>query len=382
MRVFLTGSAGFIGFHLARRLLAAGHAVHGYDGFTPYYDVRLKHARSALLQAMPGYASHVGMLEDTGKLAAAFAAAEADTVVHLAAQAGVRYSLENPRAYVEANLVGTFNLLDLVRQRPPRHLVIASTSSVYGAGTERPFRESLPADKPLTVYAATKRGTELMAHSYAHLYGVPTTILRLFTVYGPWGRPDMAPFRFAAAILGGEAVPIYGEGRMTRDFTYVDDVTEALVRLIGLPPESAGDEGTDSLSAVAPYRVVNIGGGQPLSLMAFIEEIEKAVGKPSIRNMLDMQPGDVPRTFASAEALEALTGGVASRLPAVEMRLKVGNEQAVVVLAVQGGAIVAVIEAHALGAPCHFRIPDPWRSADPAPGLAYAQAVGRAIMFT
>ncbi|MFO1185837.1 MAG: NAD-dependent epimerase/dehydratase family protein, partial [Bauldia sp.] len=308
MRVFLTGSAGFIGFHLARRLLAAGHAVHGYDGFTPYYDVRLKHARSALLQAMPGYASHVGMLEDTGKLAAAFAAAEADTVVHLAAQAGVRYSLENPRAYVEANLVGTFNLLDLVRQRPPRHLVIASTSSVYGAGTERPFRESLPADKPLTVYAATKRGTELMAHSYAHLYGVPTTILRLFTVYGPWGRPDMAPFRFAAAILGGEAVPIYGEGRMTRDFTYVDDVTEALVRLIGLPPESAGDEGTDSLSAVAPYRVVNVGGGRPVAVLDFVGAFERSLGRKAKLDLQPAPPGDVPHTEASNALLERLTG--------------------------------------------------------------------------
>lgn len=309
MRVLVTGSAGFIGFHLARRLLAEGHAVHGYDGFTPYYDVALKESRHALLAAMPGFVGIAGMLEDSDRLAAAWRAAEPDVVVHLAAQAGVRYSLENPRAYVDANLVGTFNLLELARRRPPLHLLIASTSSVYGAGTERPFHEALPADRPLTTYAASKRATELLAHSHAHLFAVPTTAARLFTVYGPWGRPDMAAFKFAAAILSGQPLQVFGEGRMTRDFTFIDDVVEALRRLMDVPPQRGrGLSAADSLSPVAPYRVVNVGGGNPVGLLDFIRQFEVGLGRPAKLELLPMQAGDVPATEASSVLLQALTG--------------------------------------------------------------------------
>ncbi len=308
MRVLVTGSAGFIGFHLTRRLLADGHSVHGYDGFTPYYAVNLKRARSALLTAHPAFTGHVGMLEDASALATAWRAAEPELVVHMAAQAGVRYSIENPRAYVDANFVGTFNLLELARPASLKHLIIASTSSVYGAGTERPFREDLPADRPLTIYAATKRGTELVAHSHAHIHRVPTTAIRLFTVYGPWGRPDMAPFTFASAILGGRPVPVYGEGKMVRDFTYVDDVVEAIVRLMGKPPGTATAVPQDSLSPVAPYRVVNVGGGRPVELLDFIGAFEAALARKAELAFLPMQQGDVPATEASSALLEGLTG--------------------------------------------------------------------------
>lgn len=309
MRVFVTGSAGFIGFHFCRRLLAEGHVVHGYDGFTPYYDVRLKQARHALLAATPGFTGVSGMLEDAGRLGEAWRAAAPEVAVHLAAQAGVRYSLENPRAYVDANLVGTFNVLEQARARPPGHLILASTSSVYGAATDLPFRESQPADRPLTIYAATKRATELLAHSYAHLHQLPTTAARLFTVYGPWGRPDMAPFQFAAAIVSGRPLKVFGEGRMTRDFTYVKDAVEALRRLIDRRPGAGERAGPgDTLSPSAPYRVVNVGGGNPVGLLDFISEFERALARPANLALLPMQAGDVPATHASSELLERLTG--------------------------------------------------------------------------
>ena len=311
MRFLVTGTAGFIGFHLARRLLADGHVVQGVDGLTPYYDVELKKARERMLAKSNRFTAHTLMLEDEPRLAVVVAEAKADVIVHLAAQAGVRYSLENPSAYVGSNLVGTFNLLELARCHKPRHFVYGSTSSIYGAGVEAPFRETSRADHPLSLYAATKKAGELMLHSYAHLFDLPATAIRFFTVYGPWGRPDMALFKFVDAILAGRAIDIYGDGRMSRDFTYIDDLVEAIVRLIPLAParESAHLTDTgDSLSPVAPFRVVNIGRGEPVALLDFVAAIEKKLGRKAERNMLPMQPGDVPATFASADLLQRLTG--------------------------------------------------------------------------
>jgi UDP-glucuronate 4-epimerase len=309
MRVLITGTAGFIGFHLARRLLADGHEVQGVDGMTAYYDVELKKKRHALLAQSNRFTAHILMLEEEARLAAVFAEAKADVVFHLAAQAGVRYSLENPRAYVNSNLVGTFNVLDLVRQHKPKHFLIASTSSVYGANETMPFRETDRADYPMTLYAATKKSGELMAHSYAHLYGVPTTALRFFTVYGPWGRPDMALFKFVDAILNGRPIDIYGEGKMSRDFTYIDDLIEAMVRLMdAIPSVGSPIDASDSLSPAAPCRAVNIGRGEPVKLLDFIKAIETKLGREAKRNLLPMQPGDVQDTFASADLLEKLTG--------------------------------------------------------------------------
>lgn len=309
MRYLVTGTAGFIGFHLARRLLDEGHEVVGVDGFTPYYDVALKDRRHELLTRHNRFIEHRLMLEDLAALERCLAHDTIDLVVHLAAQAGVRYSLENPRAYVDANLVGTFNLLELVRARSVRHFMLASTSSVYGANDVMPFGETDRAVHPLTLYAATKMSTELMAHSYSHLWRIPTTAFRFFTAYGPWGRPDMALFKFSKGIIEGTPIDVYNHGQMERDFTYIDDVVEAIYRLASRAPDlDAKPARGDSRSPAAPYRVVNIGRGKPVSLIAFIEEIEKAVGKPSIRNYLPMQPGDVPATFAAADLLEELTG--------------------------------------------------------------------------
>lgn len=309
MRYLITGTAGFIGFHLARRLLDEGHFVVGFDAMTPYYDVALKERRHAILAQSNGFRPVIARLEDRAALDAAAALAEPDVIVHLAAQAGVRYSLENPQAYVDSNLVGSFNVLELARAIQPQHLLLASTSSVYGANAKIPFAELDRADEPLTLYAATKKAMELMAHSYAHLFRVPTTAFRFFTVYGPFGRPDMALFKFVAAILKGEPIDIYGEGRMSRDFTYVDDLVEGIVRLAALPPSEANRVAAiDTLSHEGPYRTVNIGGGQPVELIRFVETVEAAVGRPALRNMLPMQAGDVPRTFAAPDLIEALTG--------------------------------------------------------------------------
>jgi UDP-glucuronate 4-epimerase len=306
MRFFITGTAGFIGFHLARRLLADGHAVDGFDGMTPYYDPRLKEARRDILRGYEGYRETIAMLEDMPALAAAAERSAPDVIVHLAAQAGVRYSLENPRAYVESNLVGTFNVLEIARTLRPRHLLAASTSSVYGASPTVPFHEDDRADHPLTLYAASKKAGEAMAHSYAHLWSIPTTLFRFFTVYGPWGRPDMAPLKFLEAIEAGRAIDIYNHGDMSRDFTYIDDLVEAVVRLVDRVPARNLDDA--SVSPVAPWRVVNIGRGAPEALLDFIAALEDAAGRKAIRNYLPMQKGDVPRTFAAADLLERLTG--------------------------------------------------------------------------
>ncbi len=309
MRVLVTGSAGFIGFHLAGRLLDDGHAVVGFDGMTSYYDVALKKDRLARLLGRSNFQHVNGMLEDMDALLGAGEMAGPDVIVHLAAQAGVRYSLESPRAYLDSNIVGSFNVLELARRLKPKHLLLASTSSVYGANEKMPFAEGDRADEALTIYAASKKAMEGMAHAYAHLHGLPTTIFRFFTVYGPWGRPDMAPARFMTAIERGESIDVYGHGQMRRDFTYIDDLVEAVVRLMAVVPAEANRvPEIDSLSRVAPLRVVNIGGGQPVELMDFIAAIETALGRSAHRRMLPVQPGEVPATFANADLLKALTG--------------------------------------------------------------------------
>ena len=309
MRVLVTGSAGFIGYHLCQRLLAAGHTVAGVDSMVPYYDVTLKQRRHALLGRTNAFRAHIVDIADMPAIRAVMEEERPEVVIHLAAQAGVRYSLEHPDVYVQANVVGTFNLLEIVRHAPVRHFLMASTSSAYGANTEMPFRENDRAETPLTIYAATKRATELIGHSYAHLWNQPVTAFRFFSVYGPWGRPDMALFKFTDATIKGVPVDVYNHGRMERDFTYVDDIVEAIARLMDAVPERGRPvAATDSLSPVAPYRLVNIGNGDPVGLLDFIAEIERCVGKPMIRNNMDMQPGDVTKTWADTALLEALTG--------------------------------------------------------------------------
>ena len=312
VKALVTGSAGFIGYFLSRRLLDDGYEVIGFDAMTDYYDVRLKERRQAGLLQSPGFRAVTDRLERDGALLDLMAAEQPDIVVHLAAQAGVRYSIEEPRSYLDANLVGTFNLLEAVRAHPVRHLLMASTSSVYGANTDMPYAETDKADTPMSFYAATKKANEAMGHSYAHLYDIPTTLFRFFTVYGPWGRPDMAPFRFTRAILEGRPIDVYNHGDMARDFTYVEDLVHGIRLLIdAVPqrPEGAPEPG-DSLSPVAPYRIVNIGNSEPVPLMTFIEAIETATGRTADKNFMDMQPGDVPRTWADAGLLQRLTGYV------------------------------------------------------------------------
>ena len=311
-RVLITGSAGFIGFHLAQLLLEEGHKVHGFDALTNYYEVALKEARRAQLSPHPNYSDTVAMIEDMDTLTAACDAFKPEVIVHLAAQAGVRYSLENPRAYIETNLVGSFNVMEMARVHNVQHLLMASTSSVYGANTTMPYAETHKADHPLTIYAATKKANEAMGHSYAHLHDLPTTMFRFFTVYGPWGRPDMAPFKFTKAILEGSPIDIYNHGDMFRDFTYVTDLVRGSCGLISAAPvrPKRPEDITpgDSLSPAAPWRVVNIGNSQKVRLLDFIEAIEAAAGKPAIRNYMDMQKGDVPATWADADLLHRLTG--------------------------------------------------------------------------
>jgi Nucleoside-diphosphate-sugar epimerases len=311
-KIFVTGTAGFIGFHLAKLLLAEGFTVAGYDGMTDYYDVALKHGRHRHLLENPNFTATEAMLEDQALLDATINAFQPDVIVHLAAQAGVRYSLENPRAYLDSNVIGTFNVMEAARRNAVRHLLMASTSSVYGANEEMPFTETEKADTQLTIYAATKKANESMAHAYAHLWNLPTTMFRFFTVYGPWGRPDLALYKFVDAMLDGRPIDIYNHGDMYRDFTYVDDLVRAIRLLIDAVPErpaSCADivEG-DSLSPVAPFRIVNIGNNDKVRLLDFIEAIEATLGIEAIRNYMPMQAGDVPATWADASLLERLTG--------------------------------------------------------------------------
>lgn len=310
--VLVTGSAGFIGYHLSQLLLEEGFRVVGYDGMTDYYDVALKQRRHQMLLQNPNFSAVEGMLEDFDKLHGLAMTEKPDVIVHLAAQAGVRYSLENPRTYVEANLVGTFNVMECARELEVDHLLMASTSSVYGANEDMPFDEHQKVDTPLTLYAATKKANEAMGHSYAHLWNLPTTMFRFFTVYGPWGRPDMALFKFTRGILEGTPIDIYNNGDMHRDFTYVSDLVRGIRLLIDAAPTKptcAEDiPEWDSLSPAAPYRVVNIGNGQTVRLLDFVEAIEKECGREAVRNFMPMQKGDVPATWADATVLKELTG--------------------------------------------------------------------------
>jgi UDP-glucuronate 4-epimerase len=310
-RILVTGAAGFIGFHLSRRLMAQGDAVVGFDNLNAYYDVKLKEARLALLKADERFQFIRADLADRAAVEAAFAEHRPEIVVNLAAQAGVRYSLENPHAYVESNLVGFLNILEGCRHHRVSHMVYASSSSVYGANTRMPFSVRDNVDHPVSLYAATKKANELMAHTYAALYGLPCTGLRFFTVYGPWGRPDMALFLFTRAILADQPIDVFNEGRMRRDFTYIDDIVEGVVRVVARPaaanPRWSG-ETPDPASSFAPYRIYNIGNHSPVGLMDFIAALETHLGKTARKNFLPMQAGDVPATYADVDDLMADVG--------------------------------------------------------------------------
>ncbi len=310
--ILVTGSAGFIGNHVALKLLSQGRRVVGLDNMSPYYDVSLKRARRDRLLKHAAYTDFEIDLTDHEAVAALFARHKPDAVVHLAAQAGVRYSLEHPRSYISSNVDGFLSIIEGCRHHGVKHLVHASTSSVYGANTAMPFSEHHVADHPLTIYAATKRANELMAHSYAHLFKIPMTGLRFFTVYGPWGRPDMALFKFAKAILADEPIDVYNHGDMERDFTYIDDLVEGITRLLEVIPTEnpnwSGDRPDPGTSGVAPWRVFNIGNAKPVSLMRYIEALETSLGRKAKKNFLPMQMGDVPRTSADVSDLEAATG--------------------------------------------------------------------------
>jgi UDP-glucuronate 4-epimerase len=305
-KILVTGAAGFIGSHLCQRLLARGDTVIGLDNLNDYYEVSLKENRLKRLTDKENFTFAKCSLEDRSGMDKLFAEHNFDAVVNLAAQAGVRYSLTNPRAYVDANLVGFMNILEGCRHQQVGHLVYASSSSVYGANTSMPFSVHDNIDHPLSLYAASKKANELMAHTYAHLYNLPCTGLRFFTVYGPWGRPDMALFLFTKAILAGEPIDVFNHGRMRRDFTYIDDIVEGVVRVTDQPAqpnaEWSGDN-PDPGTSMAPYRVYNIGNNNPVELMHMIETLEKALGKVAVKNFLPIQPGDVPATWANVDAL-------------------------------------------------------------------------------
>lgn len=305
---FVTGTAGFIGYHVAHRLLTEGWDVIGLDCLSDYYDVALKQARHEQLRSFDQFTPVIGKLEDPGRLEEILSIHTPDIVIHLAAQAGVRYSIEAPRTYLESNLCGTFELLEAARHHPPKHLLMASTSSVYGANEDMPYGELDKVDTPMSFYAATKKASEAMAHSYAHLYNIPTTMFRFFTVYGPWGRPDMAHFKFTRAIIKGEPIDVFNHGQMSRDFTYIDDLVDGIVGLMDAVPGDTPVSSNDSLSPVAPFRIVNIGADAPTKLMDFIAAIEKAVGTPAEKIMHPMQAGDVPATWANVTLLKELTG--------------------------------------------------------------------------
>lgn len=310
MRILVTGAAGFIGFHLSRRFLDRGDTVVGLDNLNAYYDVRLKEARLGLLRESPRFEFVKADLGDADAIGRVLAD-PFDAIVNLAAQAGVRYSLESPHTYVDSNVKGFLNILEAVRRSPSTHLVFASTSSIYGLNTALPFGEDQNTDHPVSLYAATKKANEAMAHSYAHLFGIPCTGLRFFTVYGPWGRPDMALFKFTRGILAGEPIPVFNEGRMIRDFTYVDDIVEGVLRITDRPPKP--DPGWDShrphaATSSAPWRIYNIGNHQRVELMRYVRALEEALGMKARLDLLPMQPGDVQATEADTSALEAATG--------------------------------------------------------------------------
>lgn len=311
MKFLVTGAGGFIGFHVSERLLAAGHQVIGIDNLNDYYDVSLKQARLEILAPHTAFRFEKIDLVDRAAMEALFAREQFDRVIHLAAQAGVRYSLQNPHAYAESNVIGHLNVLEGCRHHHVGHLLYASTSSVYGLNRKLPFSTEDSVDHPVSLYAATKKANELMSHSYSHLYGIPTTGLRFFTVYGPWGRPDMALFKFTRAILEGRAIDVYNHGQMRRDFTYIDDIAEAVVRLQDVVPQPnpawTVENGSPAESS-APYRIYNIGNSAPVALMDYISALEKALGKTAIKNMLPIQAGDVLETSADTSSLYDVIG--------------------------------------------------------------------------
>lgn len=311
MKILVTGSAGFIGAELSLRLLARGDEIAGVDNLNDYYDVRLKHARLERLKSLPEFHAHQIDIADRDALADVFSEFKPDRVINLAAQAGVRYSIDHPRSYVDTNLLGFANILENCQRLEVGHLVFASSSSVYGANTKMPFSTHDHVDHPLSLYAATKKSNELMAHSYSHLYGLPTTGLRFFTVYGPWGRPDMAYYIFADKILKGESIDVFNYGNCKRDFTYIDDIIDAVVKVIDKPavpnPNWSGME-PDAPSSLAPYRIYNIGNNNPVDLLYFIEVLEKNLGCEAIKNLMPLQTGDVPETYANIEGLVADIG--------------------------------------------------------------------------
>ena len=307
--IFITGSAGFIGFSLAKSLLDRGHRIHGYDGMTKYYDVRLKRERNKILKTYKNFSFTKAMLENENTLKKAITKFKPKIIIHLAAQPGVRYSIEKPRTYLSSNITGTFNIIESAHKAKVNHLILASSSSVYGANTHIPYSEIDKTQTQLSVYAATKKATESIAHAYSNLWKLPTTMLRFFTVYGPWGRPDMALFKFTRSIIKGKPIEIYNNGEMYRDFTYIDDIVKGTISLIDVPPKNEKKiNKNDSLSAVAPFRIVNIGNSNKVKLLDFVDTLETYLGKKAIRNYMPMQKGEVHATWANVDLLKKLTG--------------------------------------------------------------------------
>ena len=311
-KILITGSAGFIGFSLAKTLLDKGHYIHGYDCMSDYYDVTLKRARNKILQDYKKFSFTEEMLENQEVLNKAITNFKPEIIVHLAAQAGVRYSIEQPRIYLSSNITGTFNIIEAAHKVKVNHLIIASSSSVYGANKNMPYHETDKAQTQLSIYAATKKATESIAHSYSNIWKLPITMLRFFTVYGPWGRPDMALFKFTKSIIQGKPIDIYNNGEMYRDFTYIDDIVKGVISLIDVPPKNDNNKSNidknDSLSPVAPFRIVNIGNSNRVKLLDFVDALEICIGKKAIRNYMPMQKGDVEATWANTNLLKKLTG--------------------------------------------------------------------------
>ena len=310
MKIFLTGSSGFIGFHLSKKLLDKGHTVHGFDSMNNYYDVRLKNDRQKILNKYKKFYFTKGKIERQKTLSNAILRFKPNVIIHLAAQAGVRYSIEEPRVYIDSNIIGTFNIIELAKKVKVKHLLIASSSSVYGANKKIPFKEIDKTETQLSIYASTKKSTESIAHSYSSIWKIPTTVLRLFTVYGPWGRPDMALFKFTKGILNKKKIDIYNQGKMFRDFTFIDDIVDGIYKLINKAPNlnQLGKIKNDSLSRVAPFRILNIGNTSKVYLLDFVNALEKELGIKAIRNYMPMQKGDVKITLSDTTLLKKLTG--------------------------------------------------------------------------
>ena len=310
MKILITGSSGFIGFHLSKKLLDKGHRVYGYDSMNNYYDVRLKKARYNILKKYKNFSFTKNKLENKNSLEKVFKKFKPSIVIHLAAQAGVRYSIEKPRVYLDSNITGSYNIIEVSKKFNVKHLIMASSSSVYGANKRIPFKETDKTETQLSIYAATKKSNESMAHSYSNIWKVPITMLRFFTVYGPWGRPDMALFKFTKGILANKKIDIYNNGKMYRDFTYIDDIVDGIRLLVNKIPnhKNFGKYNNDSLSSVAPFRILNIGNTKKVFLLDFIKEIEKVLGKKAIRNYMPLQKGDVKQTLSNTNLLKKLTG--------------------------------------------------------------------------